>query len=188
MNNPMNDNNENFLLFKFVKTYGVLLVVAFILAVVLAITVAVYIPVDSTLLKISVGLICTWLFYRIFTWLASPLAQFIAYRGNWEKHSEDMNFLASLAKPPSEHPETEPVQKYKTVMMHVENLPESPLGRYMDVDFYEWIDFRDEHGQIQRFKFNGTVDMNALTHMPGVYIVPPGIIYKKDDAMDSSSQ
>ena len=53
MNNPMNDNNENFLLFKFVKTYGVLLVVAFILSIVLAITVAVYIPVDSTLLKIS---------------------------------------------------------------------------------------------------------------------------------------
>lgn len=188
MNNPMNDKNENFLLFKFVKTYGILLVIGFILAVVLAITVAVSIPVESALLKISAGLICTWLFYRIFTLLSSPIAQFIAYRGNWEKHAEDMNFLASLAKPPAVHPETEPVQKYKTVMMHVENLPETPLGRYMDVDFYEWIDFRDEAGQIQRFKFNGTVDMTSLTHMPGAYIVPPGIIYKKDDDTDTPKQ
>ena len=185
MDDEIDKDGENFLLLKFVKIYGTLCVAGFILAVVLATLIASSVPTDSVLLKIAIGFISTWLFTRVFVMLAPPIAKFIAYRGNWHKCAQDMNFLVSLTKPQAEQPETEPVEKYKTVVMHVENLPESPIGKFMDTDFYEWIDFRDEDGQIQRFKFDGTINMDSFQNTPvihGVYIVPPGIIYKKDEA------
>lgn len=190
MDDEINKDDENLLLYKFAKIYALLCIAGLILAVVLAMLLVSNVATDSALSKMAIAFISSWLFTRVFTALASALAQFIVYRGNWQKHAEDMNFLASLTKPlaeqpNTEQPNTEPVEKYKTVIMHVENLPETPLGKYMDTDFYEWIDFRDETGKIQRFSFDGTIDMNSSESMPpihGVYIVPPGIIYKKDES------
>jgi hypothetical protein len=70
-------------------------------------------------------------------------------------------------------------------------MPE-PMGRYLDANIYDWIDFKVD-GEIRRATFVGAVDMNRGFNMPtGGILLQPGLIYQFSDqdieALNTCSQ
>jgi hypothetical protein len=61
----------------------------------------------------------------------------------------------------------------------IEDQPDNPIGKYMDIDFYEWLDLKGSDGIVKRYKFFGTVDISRdFTLRTDCILIPPGILYQ----------
>jgi hypothetical protein len=66
------------------------------------------------------------------------------------------------------------------VDLEIAGHPEKPVGKFMDAEFYEWIDFKFD-GKVRRANFFGTANLRGDVVLPdrGV-LIQPGLIYQFD--------
>lgn len=87
-------------------------------------------------------------------------------------------FVVAIASGPIEEPDDRlrPVK----IELSIENHPETPIGRYKDVEFFEWLDLMDEDKTVRRATFFGTIDLTQETiSLPqNMFLLAPGLLYE----------
>lgn len=69
----------------------------------------------------------------------------------------------------------------QTLKFTVLAVPETPVGKFMDHDIFEWIDIVDTAGTKYRCFFTGTMNLSSgktFTIPAKSFVLPPGIIYQ----------
>mgnify|MGYP001393129737 CR=1 FL=1 len=119
------------------------------------------------------------IFIRVFNYTSLVLLQFWYYRldvSSLVSDSENaMHVMNGTSPPPIESDPKAQVHEFR-----VTKKARKPLGRYMDHDFYEWIEIARGEAR-ERLYFDGTIDLKKATvkDIPGdCLILPPGIIYR----------
>lgn len=65
------------------------------------------------------------------------------------------------------------------LLFTIEDQPSQPIGKFLDVEFYEWLDLKDESGTVRRVNFFGTIDVaREFTLSPRCVLLPPGLLYE----------
>lgn len=117
----------------------------------------------------------TWLFYFV----AMILSTYEIYKGNL-----DEIFGAQADENPVED------ERPTIINLEIVGHPEQPVGRYMDCEFFEWLDFKTGDDSTIRAHFFGTVDLKREVHIPsGCLLLSPGILYKiepEDSQVDAN--
>lgn len=74
------------------------------------------------------------------------------------------------------------------VSFTITELPESPLGRFKDHDYYEWMKVEFKNGKITTLVFDGIIDLNEPAVLrPNQVALHPGLIYRlsvESDTLD----
>lgn len=87
----------------------------------------------------------------------------------------------SIPEESSEKEELLGSENVERVTMKVVKTSEAQYGRYMDVEFYEWIEVETPQGEILRFDFKTTqpIKKGVPNDVPvGCLLIPPGLIYE----------
>ena len=67
------------------------------------------------------------------------------------------------------------------MQLEIVNTPDVIYGRYMDTEFYEWLDVKSIDGPPIRFTFKTTEDISkgrVPEIQPGCILIPPGLVYE----------
>lgn len=130
--------------------------------------------IESFFLGLIVGVFLMWLFMKLLNSVTLMFIQMKVYQGDTEALVEDAQAAVNaINNPPPPQPEV------RQLMMKIVDIPEKPIGRYMDADIYEWMMIQDPEGKTQRFEFTGTVNLErGEIPPPGTLTFPPGIIYE----------
>lgn len=113
------------------------------------------------------------------------------YHGNIEQMLEDAKEAVaiideasdSLDNKYSSNDEEEELSGATELRLEVMAVPDKIYGRYMDIEFYEWLDIKGQDGQPIRFTFKTTEDMSKgriPSLEPGCILLPPGLVYETD--------
>ena len=134
------------------------------------------------------GLALAWVGMKVMNAITLFLLQ-VKYYGFSEKGAAE---LAADAEDAMRGEDTtaavEPEDTVNQVMLKIVNTPEKILGRFMDAEFYEWIDVAGEDKIVHRFSFTGTIDMSRGVPQKledGCILLPPGILYQVDTPINN---
>lgn len=144
-----------------------------ILSAFLTFACATALAIESFFWVFIVSVFFMWLFMKLLNTVTLMFIQMKVYQGDTEALVEDAQAAVNAINNPP------PQSEVRLLMMKIVDIPEKPIGRYMDADIYEWIMVQDPEGKIQRFEFTGTVNLErGETPPPGTLTFPPGIIYE----------
>lgn len=111
------------------------------------------------------------------------------YNGNIEQMLQDAKeavaFLdeASDSQDNKYSPEVEEETGATELRLEILAVPDKIYGRYMDIEFYEWLDIKGADGSPIRFTFKTTEDISKgqiPSLPPGCILIPPGLVYETD--------
>jgi hypothetical protein len=145
-----------------------------ILSAFLTVVSALALAIESFFLAFLAGIFFMWLFMKLLNTVTLMFIQMKVYQGDTEALVQDAQAAVNaINNPPPPQPEV------RQLMMKVIDIPENPIGKYMDTDIFEWMDIQDPEGVTQRFEFTGTVNLEKGETPPqGTLTFPPGIIYE----------
>lgn len=112
--------------------------------------------------------------YVLAKWLSKILFAIISvavYKGDMDGITKE---LLSDINPPNED------ENENIVSVQIVNIPDAPIGRYLDGDIYEWLDISGAGFENKRVYFAGTVDpknTNANDIPDDCMLFPPGVLY-----------
>ena len=119
------------------------------------------------------------LLIRLFNFISLVFLQVWFYGANVDSLVNDADHAVHVMNN-TRPPPIESAPNVEQLEFRVIKKARKPLGRFMDHDFYEWIEIvRD--GAPLRLYFEGTLDMKKATVKdipPDCLVLPPGIIYK----------
>jgi hypothetical protein len=124
------------------------------------------------------GLLLAWLTMKFLNGLTLLILQIKFYGFSHQGAEELLNDSEDAVK--AIHAVVPDVNQ---VMLKIINTPDKPLGRFMDAEFYEWVDVAGQDSIVHRFLFSGTVDMSKGLPQKiadGCILLPPGILYQVD--------
>lgn len=130
-----------------------------------------------------VAMLSAWLMIKLFNKVTLIGLQLFFYGFNSEELQRD---AAEAVKFYNERAGTDEV--VNKLALKIVGQPEKPAGRYMDAEFYEWIDVEDALGGIHRFSFFGTMDISRgiSQKIPdNCILLPPGILYQVDQPVNT---
>ena len=115
---------------------------------------------------------------KIFNVITLTYFQRKHYAGNFEEMVKDAEEASEIIKnyDPSEESTEDQIAQ---VSMTIVEVPEKTYGRYMDVDFYEWLKVKGVDGNPVKVTFTGTISLEKGEIPPPNHIViPPGLVYQ----------
>ena len=138
-----------------------------------------YFPDSGDITKFFLGIVGGFVCFRLFNIISLVILQLYFYRGKTEEMIEDAEqaLIETAPKEKSAAPTTQQVS------VKIVNTPDKIHGRYMDAEFYEWIEIEKPDGGTVRCTFSGTLDMSKGTPSyipPKNFLIPPGILYQVD--------
>jgi hypothetical protein len=110
----------------------------------------------------------TWLIYLV----TFSISTYSIYRGNLDELGLNREQEDVAANGPM------------LINLEIAGHPDEPVGRYMDHEFYEWLDFKSKDGTV-RAHFFGTVDLKREVFIPpGCVLLSPGLLYEIESSQD----
>ena len=157
------------------------LIINMVASITISIYAADYFKLENSFLEIILVLIASWVSFKILNIVGIMIMCVVLYRGNAQQMELDIrSFHGGEAKElPEDTQEEKP--SVKKLEWTVISTAEKPLGKYMDADFFEWIELQDENSLSIRFEFDGTADMKigAANLRSDQILIEPGILYKR---------
>ena len=104
--------------------------------------------------------------------------QYKNYHGHYSEMIEDAAYASSLIeKSVAEDLNAGPqLQQLSVTIMET---PEKTTGKYMGVDFYEWLTVKGQDDKPVKIVFAGTISLeNGDIPPPNSIVLPPGLIYQ----------
>jgi hypothetical protein len=132
------------------------------------------IDIQNFFLQVIAWVFLTRLFLMLLNTVVLMIIQLKVYQGDTASLVEDATAYAKAINTPV------PYQPgAEMLMMKIINVPDKPIGKFMDADIYEWLDLEDSNGVTRHFEFVGTVNMeNGEVAPQGMLTLPPGLIYE----------
>jgi hypothetical protein len=150
------------------------------------ITIPVSLFVSYVILKVT-GLISTLILKRIF--YGSDSAGFIQdAKDAFEFY--DKNKKSLEAEDQQMRDGAHPDKLGKEIAIKILRTAEGVLGRYMDEDFFEWIEIADENNVPVKLSFIGTMDLSKGLTRPvpaGCLLIEPGVLYGTEEALAATA-
>lgn len=172
---------------KILRTQGKMIVVNIIISVIVGAYVA------SNYLGENIwgflgGLIFSSILVRILNAVTLMWLQNKHYGNDIEEMVEDAEHAVNFINGKTyEEPEEITVDK---VQLTIVDTPDQIFGRYMDHEFYEWLDVKGVDDKIVRFNFKSTMDVSRgiSQEIPaGCILLPPGLLYQVDEPVNTST-
>lgn len=130
---------------------------------------------DYGLENFVLAAISSFVLNKLLNFITLSYFQWKNYRGHYAEMVDDATYASDLITKSVEQDES-PLQQLSITIM---NTPEKTAGRYMDVDFYDWLDVKGIDGNPVRVTFNGTISLeNGDIPPQGSIVIPPGLIYQ----------
>lgn len=142
----------------------------------------VYFPQENILLQILMSIITTIVSVRFLSFIIYLYILKSVYSGNTEEYKTDMDILIQSVGNPNLEKMEKPENTVTQIGVKIVNLPKSPIGRFMDVDFYDWMEI-ERSGERIKLVFSGTTLAKNLGNAVienDSYIFPPGLIYVRE--------
>lgn len=120
------------------------------------------------------------------TWLMFFVTNIVSIYSIYKGHFHEIGIGVAPEEVQDDESEDEDDTSIISVDLEIAGHPEQPVGKFMDVDFYEWIDFKF-NGDIRRANFFGTANLKHDVVLPdrGV-LIQPGLIYQFDEQVEAS--
>lgn len=154
---------------------------AMIANAIIAVTFSIFViaPLFDYVTAFFIALLTAWVLIRVLNAITLLSLQFLFYGAKFQELAHD---AAEAAKFFNEQA-ADTGSTVNRLALKIVATPEKPMGRFMDAEFYEWIDVEGvgREGEIHRFSFNGTMDLSRGIVCPipdNCILFPPGILYQ----------
>lgn len=117
------------------------------------------------------------------------ILQRLYYGDNIQELVDDANYASKIF---DENPKQMESQQSiaEIIELTIVNTPDKKFGKFMDCEFYEWLDFKGHDNKIVRGYFKSTIDIsNGISqHIPeGCILLAPGLLYQVDEPINTST-
>jgi hypothetical protein len=122
--------------------------------------------------------ISSFVLNKLFNMITLAYFQHKNYHGHYAEMVSDAAYASSLIEKSVEEDMSEGPQ-LQQLSVTIMGTPEKTTGKYMGVDFYEWLAVKGDDGKPVKIVFAGTISLeNGDIPPPGSIVLPPGLIYQ----------
>jgi uncharacterized membrane protein len=147
-----------------------------ILAIIISFT-AVFTNYSFDFVPLFGAMVMTFIVSKILNFISLTFLKMKIYGSDVDKMVADAEFASGVLGQVTEE-ETEGPQTVE-LQLTIVDTPEKPYGKYMDTDFFEWLDIRGITEKVERCTYVGIADIKNIKAIPpGQIVLPPGLIYQ----------
>ena len=123
------------------------------------------------------GAIISFVLSKLFTIITLSYFQYKNYHGHYTEMVDDAAYASKLIEQSVTEDNNE--SQLQQLSITIMGTPDKPIGKYKDVEFFEWLAVKGEDGRPVKLTFTGTMSLEDGEIPPkGSVVIPPGLIYQ----------
>lgn len=146
-----------------------------ILAIIISFT-AVFSNYSFDFVPLFGAMVLTFIVSKILNFITLTFLKLKIYGSDVDKMVEDAEFASGVLGQVTDEKESPEILELQLTIV---DTPEKPYGKYMDMEFFEWLDIKGITEKVERCTYVGIADTKNMKAIPpGQIILPPGLIYQ----------